>query len=178
MPKFGSTNRDGHAPKFSGTGAGFLTQAALLGELVAATPVEIVRGKYNEGKPGERETVRLKADVVVLTGPNKGEHPGMLLSGGKIVETGQRILNEKADEVILGRPVRTPLKAYKAQWATPAALEAAIADPNVVVPSNAFAWLIPDANASDVASATAYYSGGGIPDSPESEDERDPFEDD
>lgn len=172
MPQFASTatRKPGNAPKFAGTGGGFLTQASLIGELVACKPVEVVRGKFNEGKPNERETVRLKVDVVVLTGPNKGEHPNILLSGGKIIEQGQRIMDEKADEVLLGRMVRTPLKDYKAQWPTPAALETAIADPNVVVPSNSYAWLIPDASAADQALATAYYEGGAIPDADQDED--------
>lgn len=170
MPQFASTARKPGAapPKFAGTGAGFLTQAALVGELIAAKPVGIERGEYQG-----RETVRLKCDVVVLTGPNKGEHPNVLFSGGKIIEQGQRILDTKADEVLLGRMTRQPMKAFKAQWPTPAALEAALADPAVAVPITAYAWLIPDANASDIQIATEYYTGGTIPDT----DDEDPYAD-
>lgn len=176
MPNFGSTaptRKPGTKPAFSGTGAGFLTQPALIGELIIVTPVSIEKSIYNEGKPDARESTRLKADVVVLTGPNKGEHPNMLLSGSPIWQKGQEILEEKRDEVLLGRMIRKPLKKYKDNWASPAELEAAIADPAVVVPNNAYSWLIPDANAADIALATAYYEGGTIPDA----DDEDPYAD-
>lgn len=176
MPTFGSTAKirtPGPAPAFSGTGAGFLTQAALIGELIAVKPIALEKSIYNEGQPDARESTRLKADVVVLTGPNKGEHPNMLLSGSPIWKKGQEILEAGSDTVLLGRMIRKTLKKYKDNWPTPEALEAAIANPQVVVPNNAYSWLIPDANAADIALATAYYEGGSIPDT---EDE-DPYAD-
>jgi hypothetical protein len=181
MPKFGNTSTTNRpagakAPGFAGTGAGFLTQAALIGELIIAQPVEIVHGVYNEGKPDARPTKRLKCDVVVLTGPNRGEHPNMLLSGSPIINAGEEILNatpkgQAVETVLLGRMIRKPLKRYKDHWATPDALEKAIADPTQVVPGNCFSWLIPDASASDQTMATAYYEQGTLPEKDDEEED-------
>jgi len=177
MPKFGSTSGK-QAPKIAGTGTGtFVTQKALVGELVIATPVSIKIGKYNEGKPDERETRQLVADMVVLTGPHKGEHPGIYLSGGKIIDKGVEILEAKEDTVLAGRMIRTPLKKYRAQWPTPEALERAIADPSIVVPDNGYVWLIPDANEADMAKVMAYYGGGLEQADEDGEDPDDPFDD-
>lgn len=181
MPKFGSTN--GKAPAISSTGAGggFIRQPGLVGELVIITPVALKLGKYKEGTPEERETRQLTSDVIVLTGPNKGKHPGMYLSGKPIVDKGVEILESEADTpvedrtVLAGRMTRKTLKRFRAHWPTPADLERAIADPGVVVPSNSYTWLVPDANEADMALVMSYYEQGG--EVPSGTDEEDPFED-
>jgi hypothetical protein len=183
MPKFAGTSGTRTAPKIAGTGAGFLTPASLVGELIIATPVEIVHGTFNEGKPDARPTKRLKADVVVLTGPHRGNHPSFLLNGSPIVNKAEEILEATADgdgsdddgAVIAGRLIRKPLKAYKGNWATPEALETAISDPNVVVPNNAYSWLIPNPTGPDLELVMAYFADGEVP-AVES-DESDPFGD-
>lgn len=175
MPTFASTTGR-QMPKIEGTGSGgaFIRQANLLGELIIITPVKVEIGKFNEGKPDERETKKLIADVVVLTGANAGEHPGVWISGGKLIELGQTIIDQKLDSVIAGRMIRQPLKKYRTAWPTPEALEEAIADPKVVVPSNAYAWLVPNASAEDTAMIQEYYASGTIPSVDENDD---PFDD-
>lgn len=176
MPKFGSTS--GKAPSIASTGAGggsFIRQPALVGELVIVTPVELKLGKYKEGTPEERDTRQLTSDVVVLTGPNKGKHPGMYLSGRPIVDKGVEILEAGEDTVMAGRMTRKPLKAYRKHWATSKDLERAIADPSVVVPNNAFSWLVPDCSPEDMALVMAYYEQGETVQ--DGADEEDPFED-
>jgi hypothetical protein len=178
MPKFAGTSGKS-APKVEGTGGNsgsFVRQTNLVGELVIATPVEVIHGLYNEGKPDERPTRKLSADVVVLTGPHAGNHPAMHLSGGKIVDKGVEILDAKSDTVLAGRMTRVPLKKYREAWPTAEALEIAIADPKVVVPGNAYVWLIPDASAADMAKVMAYYQGGQETPSADEDPERDPFE--
>jgi hypothetical protein len=164
MPKFGNTattRKPGQAPKIAGTGGGgFLRQPTIVGELIIVTPIEVVTGIYNEGKPDARETRQLKADVVVLTGAHKGNHPGLFLSGRPIIDAGEEIINDQADTVLAGRMTRKPLKKYSSVWATPTDLEKAIADPAVVVPNNAYSWLIPNPSDEDMKLITAFYAGG------------------
>jgi hypothetical protein len=180
MPKFGSTAtgrpQGTAAPSYRSTGGsgGFLKQPALVGELVIVKPVALKLGKFNEGKPDERETRQLEADVVVLTGPHKGEYPGLYLSGRPIVDAGVEILDEKADTVLLGRMTRKPLKKYKDHWPTPEDLEKAIADPAVVVPNNCYSWIIPEPSTADTQIADAYYAGD-VPDTDDEDD--DPYAD-
>jgi hypothetical protein len=170
MPKFANTAGTRTAPKIAGTGVGFLTPASLVGELIIVTPIEIVHGTFNEGKPDARATTRLKADVVVLTGPHRGNHPSFLLNGSPIVTKAEEILEATADgdgsdddgAVIAGRLTRKPLKAYKTNWATPEALEIAISDPNIVVPNNAYSWLVPNPSGPDLEKVLAYFAEGGI----------------
>lgn len=175
MPKFGSTS--GKAPNVTGTGGNgsFIRQPALVGELVIVVPVELKIGKYKEGTPEERETRQLTSDVIVLTGPNKGKHPGMYLSGKPIVDKGVEILEAGEDTVMAGRMIRKPLKRFTQYWATPEALEKAIADPATPVPSNSYTWLVPDANEADMALVSAYYEQGETVQ--DGADEEDPFED-
>jgi hypothetical protein len=189
MPKFaGTSGRSTKAPKIQGTGGGstsFVRQPAIVGELVIVTPVEEKLGVWNEGKPDERKTRQLTADVVVLTGPHAGNYPGMFLSGRPIIDKGVEILEDEEDTpvaertVLAGRMIRKPLKKYKDAWPTPEALEAAIADPKVVVPNNAYSWLIPDPSEADMALIMAYYQGGQAEPSANDEgsDDGDPFED-
>ena len=181
MPKFGNTattRKPGTAPKIASTGGGgFLRQPAIVGELVIVTPIEVVLGKFNEGEADERNTRQLKADVVVLTGPHKGNHPDLFLSGSPIINAGEEILSEKADTVLAGRMTRKPLMKYKNNWATPADLEKAIADPAVVVPNNAYSWLIPAPSTADLELVTAFYAGGEQePSEDDAEPEGDPFD--
>jgi hypothetical protein len=141
---------------------------------VIVKPVALKLGIYNEGKSDARETRQLEADVVVLSGPHKGEYPGLYLSGKPIVDAGVEILEEKADTVLAGRMTRKPLKKFKEHWATPDDLEKALADPNVVVPNNAYSWIIPAPSSADLEIVNAYYAG----DVPDVDDEdEDPYAD-
>jgi hypothetical protein len=180
MPSFAGTNSTTGkaAPKIAGTGGGtgnWVRQPSIVGQLVIVTPVREKLGKFNEGKPDERTTRQLEADVVVLTGEHAGNHPGMFLSGRPIVDKGLEILGQ--DTVMAGRMIRKTLKKYRDNWPTPEALEAAIADPKVVVPNNAYTWLIPDPSASDLELIQAYYANGEQTPEPEDGD-GDPFGDD
>lgn len=175
MPTFSSTS--GSMPTIQGTGTcgGFVRQTNLIGQLVVVRPVKVVTSLYNEGKPDQREDKKLIADVVVLTGEHAGEHAGVWLSGGKIIELGQAIIDDQLDSVLAGRMTRKPLKKFAKVWATPAELEEAIADPLVVVPSNAYAWLIPNPGPEDLALIQQYYATGTIPAADDSD--ADPFDD-
>jgi hypothetical protein len=189
MPKFaGTSGKSGtKAPKIQGTGGGstsFVRQPAIVGELVIVTPIEEHHGVYNEGKADERKTRQLTADVVVLTGPHAGTYPGMYLSGRPIIDKGVEILEDEEDvpvaerTVLAGRMIRKPLKKYREAWPTPEALETAISDPKVVVPNNAYSWLIPDPSEADMAKIMAYYQGGQqAPAADDDSDDGDPFED-
>jgi hypothetical protein len=185
VPNFAGTNTKApvRRPPVKSTGGNFLSQPALVGQLLIVTPVEVVHGVYNEGKSDERPTRRLKADVVVLTGEHAGNHPNLLLSGKPIVDAGEEILEDEVDTpvadrtVLAGRLTRKALKKYKDNWSTPEKLEAAIADPNVVVPNNAYSWLIPTASKEDMDLVTAYYENGATEPTPSNEDEVDEFGD-
>jgi len=149
-------------PRIGSTGgSGAVRQPALVGELVIVNPVSEMIGEFEDKATGvKRETRQLKADVVVLTGLNAGDHPGMFLSGKPVVDEGVRIVESKENTVMAGRLIRKPLKNYRKYWDTPADLEEAIADPKVVVPNNAYTWLIPAPSEDDLKLIDAYYENG------------------
>ena len=175
MPTFANNSK---MPSIQGTGnsGSFLRQAQLIGQLSIITPIKVEVSTYKPGTSEERETKKLIADVVVLTGLFAGSHPGVWLSGGKLIELGSNIIDQKLDSVIAGRMERKPLKKYREFWPTSADLEAAIADPKVLVASNAYSWLVPNPSAEDLALIQEYYATGAVP-AADDADGADPFDD-
>lgn len=174
MPSFAGS-ADTAAPRFASGGGGgtFPKMPALVGALVMLKPLDIENVPGFEGQ-GMKD--RLTADTTVLDGPERGEYPSMWWGQSGIVKKAAGLLRKNAQDpdLILGRLRRYPKKEFAKYWATPQALEAAIANGNTPVPNNAYFWVIEDGDtrADDIALATKVLAGEVRLDAP---DEDDPF---